>query len=85
MDKSDNILNNLTTVNGREEPKPKKVAKKTAKKKTVKKTVELKPLTGKSFELLNSYNIEQLTRLCEKFKAASSGNKQEMINTLLGK
>ena len=81
MDKSDNILNNLTTVNGREEPKPKKVAK----KKTVKKTVEPKPLTGKSFELLNSYNTEQLTRLCEKFKAASSGNKQEMINTLLGK
>ncbi len=81
MDKSDNILNNLTTANGREEPKSKKVAKKTA----AKKTVERKPLTTKSPERLNNCTVEQLARLCKKFGVPFSDNKQEMINTLLGK
>ncbi len=81
MDKSDNILNNLTTVNGREEPKPKKVAKKTA----AKKTVSSKPLTTKSPERLNNCTVEQLDKLCKHFNVPSSHNKQEMINTLLGK
>jgi len=81
MDKSDNILNNLTTVNGREEPKSKKVAKKTA----AKKTVERKPLTTKSPERLNNCTVEQLAKLCERLGAASSDNKQQMIDTLLGK
>jgi hypothetical protein len=81
MDKSDNILDNLTTVNGKEEFEPQK----TAKKKAAKKTVKSKPLTTKTPERLNKASIEQLAKLCEHFKVPSSDNKQEMINTLLGK
>tara|TARA_B110000305_G_C19321030_1_gene578951 strand:+ start:554 stop:787 length:234 start_codon:yes stop_codon:yes gene_type:complete len=77
MDKSDNILNNLTTVNGREEPKPKKTA--------AKKTVSSRPLTTKSPERLNNCSVDVLAKLCKKFGVPFSDNKQEMINTLLGK
>ena len=81
MDKSDYILDNLTTVNGREEPKPKR----TAKKKAAKKAVERKPLTTKTPEMLNGRTAEQLAKLCKRLGVASSDNKQQMIDTLLGK
>tara|TARA_X000001382_G_scaffold102974_2_gene77819 strand:+ start:1990 stop:2253 length:264 start_codon:yes stop_codon:yes gene_type:complete len=87
MDQSDNILNNLTTVNGKEEFEPKKsVKKKTATKKAVaKKAVQSKPLTSKSPERLSKCSTDQLVELCKYFKVSFSGSREEMINTLLGK
>ena len=91
MDKSDNILNNLTTVNGKEKFEPKAPAKKVAKIKSVaKKPVQSKPFVIKpretySAEKLSKLTADNLATLCKHYKLDSSEDKQKMIEALLGK
>tara|TARA_E500000178_G_C16861293_1_gene679871 strand:+ start:236 stop:508 length:273 start_codon:yes stop_codon:yes gene_type:complete len=84
---SDDILDNLTFVNGKEEvdevitPK-KKVAKK-AVKKAAKKAVPEAPKVSYSYEDLKNLSSTDLKNLCKKLKVPSHKRKPQMIENIL--
>jgi hypothetical protein len=82
----DNILDNLTTVNGKEEFEPQKPAKKKAvSKPVVKKAVQPKPAPKYSKEELEKLSSTSLTALCLKLNVATAKRKPQMIQNILNK
>ena len=77
MDQSDNILDNLTTINGKEDSFPKKVAKK--------QTVQPKPAPQYTYEGLSNLGTNSLTALCLKLGVATAKRKAQMIENILNK
>ena len=74
----DNILDNLTTINGKEEFEPQKPAKKKAvSKPVVKKAVQPKPAPKLS--------STSLTNLCLKLNVPTAKRKPQMIQNILNK
>ena len=86
MNQSDNILNNLTTVNGKQEFEPKKPAKKKAvSNPVVKKAVQPKPAPKYTKEELQKLSSTNLTNLCLKLNVPTAKRKPQMIQNILDK
>lgn len=86
MDKSDNILNNLTTINGKQQFQPKKSAKKkVASQPAAKKAVQPKPAPKYSEEELKRLSSDSLSALCLKLNVPTAKRKPQMIQNILNK
>jgi len=86
MDQSDNILNNLTTVNGKQQFQPKKsVKKKVASQPVTKKAVQPKPASKYSEEELKRLSYDSLSALCLKLNVSTAKRKPQMIQNILNK
>lgn len=86
MDQSDNILNNLTTVNGKQQFQPKKSAKKkVASQPVAKKAVQPKPAPKYSKEELEKLGSTSLSALCLKLNVPTAKRKPQMIQNILNK
>ena len=87
MDQSDNILDNLTTINGKEDSFPKKVTKKQTVQPNpaVKKVVQPKPAPQYTYEGLSNLGTNALTALCLKLGVATAKRKAQMIENILNK
>ena len=86
MDQSDNILNNLTTINGKREFQPKKSGnKKAVSKPVVDKASQSKPAPRYTKEELSELSSTSLSDLCLKLNVPTAKRKLQMIQNILNK
>lgn len=87
QNQSDDILENLTFVNGKEEVEeviaPKKKVAKKATKKAVKRPVLEAPKVSYSYEDLKDLSSTDLKNLCKELKVPSHKRKPQMIENIL--
>ena len=79
----EDILENLTFVNGKEEVEEVIIPKKKAAKKAVKKAAPQAPQVSYSYEDLKDLSSTDLKNLCKKHKVASHKRKPQMIENIL--
>tara|TARA_R110002153_G_scaffold70882_5_gene185903 strand:- start:985 stop:1257 length:273 start_codon:yes stop_codon:yes gene_type:complete len=87
QNQSDDILENLTFVNGKEEVEeviaPKQRVVKKVAKKVVKETVLEAPKVSYSYEDLKDLSSTDLKNLCKELKVPSHKRKPQMIENIL--
>lgn len=87
QNQSDDILENLTFVNGKEEVEeviaPKRRVAKKAAKKVVKETVLEAPKVSYSYEDLKDLSSTDLKNLCKELKVPSHKRKPQMIENII--